>query len=115
MNKRKDPNRLLAFFSKKYYGAYEKMIDELRPLLATPNQSSWLLERLDFRPDLQRGERKLIYYAIGQLLKSGSHVLVKGYCKNDLFRWLSDSRHCNLGISFQTIKSAVNKTIGLGV
>ena len=32
------PKRLLALFSKKYYGAYDKMIDELRPMLMNPRQ-----------------------------------------------------------------------------
>jgi hypothetical protein len=36
-----NPSRLLAFFSKKHYGAYARMIDELRPLLVNPNQNGW--------------------------------------------------------------------------
>ena len=48
MNKKKNPTRLLDFFSKKYYGVYEKMINELRPLLVNPEQSCWVIERLDF-------------------------------------------------------------------
>ena len=102
-----NPSRLPAFFSKKHYGAYDKMIDELRPLLVNPNQSSWLIERLEFRPDLPHGSRKLIYQSVARLLKPGNCVFARGYCKNDLFRWLADPQHPNLDTSFQTIKDAV--------
>lgn len=110
MNNKK-PKRLLDFFSKKYYGAYNKMIDELRPMLVSPQQSSWLTERLEFLPDLQRGSRKHIYLSIGRLLQPGKCVFAHGYCKNDLFRWLADPQHCNLGKSFQVLQRAVNKCI----
>ncbi len=106
-----NPTRLLAFFSKKHYGAYAKMIDELRPLLVNPNHSCWLIERLKFSPDLPHGSRKLIYQSIARLLKPGNCVFAQGWCKNDLFRWLSDPKHTNLGASFQTIKDAVYQYI----
>ena len=102
-----NPTRLLAFFSKKHYGAYDKMIDELRPMLLNPQQSCWLIERLDFRPDLPHGSRKLIYQSIARLLKPGNCVFARGFCKNDLFRWLADPRHSNLGTSFQNIQRSV--------
>ena len=106
-----NPSRLLAFFSKKHYGAYDKMIDELRPLLVNPQQSSWLIERLDFRPDLPRGSKNMIYLELARLLQSGSSVLRDGFCKNDLFRWLADPRHSNLGANFQSLQRAVNKAV----
>jgi len=106
-----NPKRLLTFFSKKYYGAYDKMIDELRPMLMNPQQISWLTERLEFRPDLPYGSNKQIYLSIARLLKPGNCVFARGYCKNDLFRWLADPRHCNLGKSFQVLQRAVNKCI----
>lgn len=106
-----NPKRLLAFFSKKYYGAYDKMIDDLRPMLVSPHQSSWLTERLEFRSDLPHGSHKQIYLSIARLLKSGNCVFAHGYCKNDLFRWLADPKCCNLGKSFQVLQRAVNKYI----
>ena len=105
------PKRLLALFSKKYYGAYDKMIDELRPMLMNPRQDCWLIERLEFYPDLPHGSLKRIYLSIARLLKPGSCVFACGYCKNDLFRWLADPQHCNLGKSFQVMQRAVNKRI----
>lgn len=110
-----NPTRLLAFFDKKYYGAYAKMIDELRPLLVNSNHSYWLIEQLEFCPDLPRGSRKLIYQSIARLLKPGNCVFARGFCKNDLFRWLSDPRHTNLGTSFQKIKAAVYQSIKDGI
>jgi hypothetical protein len=102
---------LVDFINRDYYWAYDEMITHLRPLLLISQQNPRLIERLDFRPDLPRGAKGLIYLEIARLLQSGSSVLRRGVCKNDLFRWLADSRHSNLGASFQTIQDAVNKAI----
>ena len=113
MNIKKNPTRLLAFFSKKYYGAYEKMIEELRPLLVNPEQSCWTIGRLDFQTDLPYGTRQEIYWAIAKLLKPGKCVFAKGYCKNDLFRWLANPAHSNLSRNPLSIQDAVNKKVRL--
>ena len=77
------------------------MIRNLGPLLLIPDQNPRLIERLDFRPDLQRGDKGVIYRELAKLLRSGPYVLRSGFCKNDLFRWLADPRHSNFGASFQ--------------
>jgi hypothetical protein len=102
---------LVDFINRDYYWAYDEMIERLRPLLLTPQQNPRLIERLDFRPDLPRGAKKLIYLEIAWLLQSGDSVLRSRYYKNDLFRWLSDPNHSNLGASFQTIKKTVNEEL----
>ena len=73
---------------------------------------AWLKKGLDFRPDLQRGDKGIIYAELARLLRSGPRVMKKGFCKNDLFRWLSDPKHTNLGASFQKVKRAVYQWIG---
>lgn len=87
------------------------MIRNLSPLLLNPDQKPLLIERLDFRPDLQRGDKSIIYTELARLLRSGPSVLRSGYCKNDLFRWLTDPRHSNLGITFLSVQRAVNKNV----
>jgi hypothetical protein len=83
------------------------MIHHLSPLLLTKTENPMLIVRLDFRPDLQRGDKVIIYGELARLLRSGPHVLKKRLCKNDLFRWLADPRHSNLDASFQSIQRAV--------
>ena len=95
------------FFNHDYYRAYKETICRLAPLLLTPPQNPLLIERLDFRPDLQRGDKGIIYAELARLLRAGPDVLKRGFCKNDLFRWLSDPQCSNLGASFQTIKDSV--------
>lgn len=102
---------LVNFFRSEYYGAYDAMIRRLGPLLKNPQQNPRLVERLDFRPDLPRGSKKLIYHEIARLLQSGSSVLAGRYTKNDLFRWLTDPRHSNLDEKFQTLQRAVDKYV----
>ena len=88
------------------------MIRHLSPMLLTKTENPLLIERLDFRPDLQRGDKGIIYAELARLLRSGPRVMKKGFCKNDLFRWLSDPKHTNLGASFQKVKRAVYQWIG---
>jgi hypothetical protein len=78
------------FVKRDYYAAYDEMIRNLAPLLLIPNQDPRLIERLDFRPDLPRGSKNMIYLELARLLQSGSSVLRDGVCKNDLFRWLAE-------------------------
>ena len=103
------------FFDCDYYGAYREMIRHLSPMLLTKTENPLLIERLDFQPDLQRGDKSIIYAELARLLRSGPRVMKKGFCKNDLFRWLSDPRHTNLGTSFQKIKAAVYQSIKDGI
>ena len=72
---------------------------------------AWLKKGLDFRPDLQRGDKGIIYAELARLLRSGPRVMKKGFCKNDLFRWFSDPRHSNLGTNLQSIQRAVYQHI----
>lgn len=90
-----------------YYGAYDEMIQNLAQESLIPQQNPRLVERLDFRPDLPRGSKKLIYKEIARLLQSGFSVLARGYSNDDLFWWLTDEKHSNLGIKFQSLKRLV--------
>ena len=102
--------RLLAnFFRDEYYEAYKEMIRQLRPVLQNPNQLPSRIRRLDFRPDLPRGTKKLIYHHIARLLQSGDGVFRKHYCRNDLYRWLA--RHTNLGASERSIERRIQEQI----
>ena len=102
--------RLLAnFFRDEYYEAYKELIRQLSPKLQNPNQLPSQIRRLDFKSDLPRGTKKLIYHHIARLLQSGDGVFRKPYCRNDLYRWLA--RHTNLGATFQTVKKNVNKSL----
>lgn len=98
-----------------YYGAYDEMIQNLTPLLLIPQQNPRLVERLDFRPDLPRGSRKLIYKEIARLLQSGFSVLARGHVTDDLFWWLADEKHSNLGVKFQSIKRRVYQELSDGI
>ena len=115
--KRKSVRLLVNFFSAGAYAAYDEMIGRLAEdgLLLTPVEKPRLLERLEFRTDLPRGQKKLLYVEIARLLKSGNFVFRRPYCKNDLFRWLTDPRHSNLEEKFQTIQRAVNEQLLLWI
>lgn len=98
-----------------YYEAYDEMIQNLASKSLIPKQNPRLVERLEFRPNLPRGFKKLIYKEIARLLQSGFSVLARGYNKDDLFWWLADEKHSNLGIKFQSIKRLVYQELNNGI
>jgi hypothetical protein len=114
MSNKKHVRLLVDFIHRDFYWAYDEMIERLRPLLLTPQENPRLVERLDFRPDLPRGSKKLIYIEIARLLQSGSSVLRPCYCKNDLFRWLCNPKHTNLNVRMQTLQRSVDKGVMSG-
>ncbi len=115
--KSKTVRLLVNFFNVEAYAAYDEMICRLAEdgLLLTPVAKPRLIERLEFRPDLPRGQKKLLYVEIARLLKSGNFLFRRPYCKNDFFRWLTDPRHSNLEEKLQTIQRAVNKQLILDI
>ena len=78
------------------------MISRLAPMLQTPPRHARLIERLDFRCDLPRGSKKIIYQELGALL-ARPDIMARGFRKNDLIRWLVE--HSNLNTSFASLKT----------
>ena len=96
-------NRLLVnYLNCEYYREYDAMISRLAPMLQTPPRNARLIERLDFRCDLPRGSKKIIYQELGALL-ARPDIMARGFRKNDLIRWLVE--HSNLNTSFASLKS----------
>lgn len=86
------------------------MINELREFLVNKDVDAMNLTRLEFRSDLKRGDKKRIWMALAKMLRAGGKdrsVITEHYNQNDLFRWLSDKRHCNLSEKIGTTKSSV--------
>ena len=94
------------------------MINELREFLVNKDVDAMNITRLEFRSDLKRGDKKLIFQALIKMLRAGGKdqsVMTQHYNKNDLFRWLSDKRHCNLAEKFQSAQRSVNKAVKLTI
>jgi hypothetical protein len=100
-------NRLLVnYLNCEYYREYDAMISRLAPMLQTPPRHARLIERLDFRCDLPRGSKKIIYQELGALL-ARPDIMARGFRKNDLIRWLV--LNSNLNVSYQALQSALRK------
>ena len=90
------------------------MINELREFLVDKEVDAMNITRLEFRSDLKRGDKKRIWMALAKMLRAGGKdrsVMTEHYDQNDLFRWLSDKRHCNLAEIFQSLQRSVNKAV----
>jgi hypothetical protein len=104
----------VTFFDANYIEAYKQMINELREFLVDKEVDAMNITRLEFRSDLKRGDKKRIWMALAKMLRAGGKdrsVMTEHYDQNDLFRWLSDKRHCNLAEKFQSTQRSVNKVV----
>ena len=70
------------------------MISRLAPMLQNQPSHPRLIERLDFRTDLPRGSKKIIYQELGALLARPG-IMARGFRKNDLIRWLTLNSNLN--------------------
>ena len=99
-------NRLLVnYLNCEYYREYDAMISRLAPMLQTPPRHARLIERLDFRCDLPRGSKKIIYQELGALL-ARPDIMARGFRKNDLIRWLT--LNSNLNPSFASLRGILS-------
>lgn len=99
-------NRLLVnYLNSEYYREYDAMISRLAPMLQTPPRNARLIERLDFRCDLPRGSKKIIYQELGALL-ARPDIMARGFRKNDLIRWLT--LNSNLNPSFASLRGILS-------
>lgn len=99
-------NRLLVnYLNCEYYREYDAMISRLAPMLQNQPSHPRLIERLDFRTDLPRGSKKIIYQELGALL-SRPGIMARGFRKNDLIRWLT--LNSNLNPSFASLRGILS-------
>ena len=104
----------MTFFDANYIEAYKQMINDLREFLVDKDVDAMNLTRLEFRSDLKYGDKKLIWMSLAKMLRAGGKersVITGQSNQNDLFRWLSDKRHCNLAEKFQSTQRSVNKAV----
>ena len=90
------------------------MINELREFLVNKDVDAMNITRLEFRSDLKRGDKKRIWMALAKMLRAGGEdrsVMTEHYDQSDLFRWLSDKRHCNLAEKSQSVQRSANKAV----
>ncbi len=86
------------------------MINELREFMVDKDVDAMNLTRLEFRSDLKRGDKKLIWQALAKMLRAGGEnrsVMAQHYDQEGLFGWLSDKQHSNLSEKFGTNKRSI--------
>ena len=94
------------------------MVNELREFLVDKDVDAMNITRLEFRSDLKRGDKKLIFQALIKMLRAGGEdrsVMAQHYDQEGLFGWLSDKRHCNLAEKFCTTKRSVYQGVNIQI
>ena len=94
------------------------MINELREFLVNKNVDCMQIERLEFRSNLKRGDKKRIWMAFAKMLRAGGEdrsVMAQHYDQEGLFGWLSDKRHCNIAEKFNTVKRSVYQCVNVKI
>ena len=68
---------MVTFFDTRYHEAYKQLINELSEFLVVDDVDGMHIERLEFRSDLKRGDRKLIWQAFNEAIDEFTQYITK--------------------------------------
>lgn len=96
---------------KKHYGDVVKLIEQLKPYLIDEGRSPFFLTGLLFDLEKVKGQRQFIIMELASFLKKLKETNGLKCSQNVFFRYLSSPEHCNLAISWQSLKVLVLEAI----
>ena len=102
---------LRDFIDKESYKDLTKMLETLRPLLMDDEVELYNCNRLYFDLKKIEGRHKIAINAIAVFLNEVKKKHTLRYPDSVLFRYLSSTEHCNLGISEKSLKALIYKAI----
>ena len=106
-----ESTKLIELVDKKHYGDVVKLIERLKPYLTDEGKGPFLLTALFFDLEKVKGQRQFIIDELALFLK---RVKDDGGLKcnqNVFFRYLSSPEHCNLAISWKSLKVLIIEAI----
>jgi len=114
-NKRRYPftesTKLIELVDKKHYGNVVNLIELLKPYLIDEGQGPFLLTGLFFDLEKVKGQRQCIILELASFLKKVKDDGGLKCSQNVFFRYLSSPEHCNLAISWKSLKVLILKAI----
>ena len=99
-----ESTKLIELVDKKHYGDVVKLTERLKPYLKDEGKGAFLLTGLFFDLEAVSGQRQFVIDELAVFLKRVKDGGGLKCCQNVFVRYLSCPEHCNLGISWKSLK-----------
>ena len=106
-----ESTKLIELVDKKHYGDVVKLIERLKPYLTDEGKGAFLLTGLFFDLEKIDGQRQFVIDELALFLKKVKDDGGLKYSQNVFFRYLSCPEHCNLAISWISLKVQILEAI----
>ena len=106
-----ESTKLIELVDKKHYGDVVNLIEQLKPYLIDEGQDPFFLSGLFFDLEAVKGQRQYIILELASFLKKVKDDGGLKYSQNVFFRYLSCPEHCNLAISWISLKVQILEAI----
>ena len=106
-----ESTKLIELVDKKHYGNVVNLIELLKPYLIDEGQGPFLLTGLFFDLEKVKGQRQCVILELASFLKKVKDDGGLKCSQNVFFRYLSSPEHCNLAISWKSLKVLILKAI----
>ena len=95
----------------KHYGDVVKLIERLKPYLRDEGKGPFQLTGLFFDLEAVKGRRQFVIDELAIFLKKLKDTDGLECSQNVFFRYLSSPEHCNLAISWKSLKPLISEAI----
>ena len=106
-----ESTKLIELVDKKHYGNVVNLIELLKPYLIDEGQGPFLLTGLFFDLEKVKGQRQCVILELASFLKKVKYDGGLRCSQNVFFRYLSSPEHCNLAISWKSLKVLILEAI----
>ena len=106
-----ESTKLIELVDKKHYGNVVNLIELLKPYLIDEGQGPFLLTGLFFDLEKVKGQRQCVILELASFLKKMKYDGGLRCSQNVFFRYLSSPEHCNLAISWKSLKVLILEAI----
>ena len=106
-----ESTKLIELVDQKHYGDVVNLIELLKPYLIDEGQGPFLLTGLFFDLEKVKGQRQCIILELASFLKKVKETKGLRCSQNVFFRYLSSPEHCNLAISWKSLKVLILEAI----
>ena len=106
-----ESTKLIELVEKKHYGDVVNLIEHLKPYLIDEGKAPFFLTGIFFDLEKVKGQRQFIIVELALFLKKLKEKNGLKCSQNVFFRYLSSPEHCNLGISWKSLKVLILEAI----
>ena len=107
----RESTKLIELVEKRHYGDVVKLIERLRPYLIDEGKGPFELTSLFFDLEKVKGQRQFVIDELAVFLKRVKEGGGLKCSQNVFVRYLSCPEHCNLGISWKSLKVMILEAI----